>query len=149
MADYLAEWTRGRFCYRVHPNGDVERGGVAGGVKAWSGHILEQGDAWRQLAEWIRSPEAPKLPAAMASFSVLALGARFRYPGAPEVWVKLDNDGTIARWPSPEDVPRLIAARWVGQPVRCLDENDDLNKVVEIAEPIPPDSAPVIEEAPK
>lgn len=33
---YLDEWTDGPFAYRVHPNGEVERGGFAGSVAAWS-----------------------------------------------------------------------------------------------------------------
>lgn len=54
-------------------------------------------------------------------FSELALGARFKYEGSEDVWVKIDvdpKDACIAKWDE-----NLKDKAWIGQPVCSL--NDD------------------------
>lgn len=65
----------------------------------------------------------------VARYRDLALGTRFKYidEGIDSVWVKLSNDGTIAKW---ED--KNIDTRWIGQSICCLNEDGDMFQTVEI-----------------
>lgn len=44
----LIEWNNGHFCYRLHPNGEVERGGMGGSggsIKVWGGVYVDTQEA--------------------------------------------------------------------------------------------------------
>lgn len=60
-------------------------------------------------------------------FYKLSLGTRFKYKDTDVdyTWVKLSDDGTIAKWDDSQ-----IDTNWVGQSICCFKDNDDFTEKV-------------------
>lgn len=93
-------------------------------VMGWSATMQGAGsfhDAISAHPVWcdpeIRDREAPQ--PTPVKFDSLPLGAKFRYPGHPKVFVKLENgrNGIVAAWDRP-------ALDWIGQGVYSFAESE-------------------------
>lgn len=95
------EWSDGRFCYRLHLNGEVERGGSANGVKVWGGHVLEPRAAIEALWTAWNNRRAP-----VDDGGWVAVEERLPDWGEPVLICKVDGNATTpvssARIPNSE-----------------------------------------------
>ena len=74
---------------------------------------------------------ASQAAARLVPFDSLPLGARFRYPGAREIWVKIENGdcGVVAAWDG-------IILDYLGQRICTFEESEESRArgMVELAE---------------